>query len=285
MPPTAKPSNPVRLSQFALDNDMPEPLEPRRVYSDRQISRIIKRAAELQDQIGRGDSAGRGISIAEIEQIGRELGIDPACLHQAVAEMGGGAEPGALSIWGPTLIEARRCVNSEATEREWEMMVQEVRRMLGFTGETGKLGQALEWKTSDKELVTYQVTVSPREGQTEIQIVSRRDGAQFLTYFIAGLIGLFAALGVAAPSFSNPLELLAAGGILTGTLTAARLLLGRWSSTQRALINRLAERLGSIVRETSPLGTHETTDTTLALPLEEPEELDEMTKPRARDLA
>lgn len=232
-------------------------LESRRIYSDTEISRIIKRAAELQQETGRRDAGGRGISIAELEQMALELGLDPAHIRQAVAELGSGDDSHSkFSLLGRTLIEARRLAKGEMSEREWEKMVQEVRRTFGFTGETGKLGQALEWKTSDRELVRYQVTASPRDEGTDIQIVSRRDSAAFLIYFISVVFGLSSALAVAAPSFSNPVELLAAGGILAGALTTARLLLAGWTRTQKRMINRLIARLESIVlQETPPLAT------------------------------
>lgn len=266
---------------------MPDTFEPRRLYGDKEISRIIKRAAELQEQKGRAGSAGPGISIAELEQIARDLGIDPTYLRQAVAELGSGIDtPAKSSLLGETLIEARRLVKSEMSDLEWEMMVQEIRRALGCTGETGKLGNAVEWKTSDKELVTYQVTASPREGQTDIQIVSRRDGAAFLTYFVSGLLGLFTALSVAAPSFSNPVELLAAGGVLVGVMTTARLLVGRWSRKQKQVINRLVDKLETIVRESAPRSIGEPVpDLRPPLPHEEPEQLEEMKAPRSKERA
>jgi hypothetical protein len=266
--------------------------ETRRLYADQEISRIIKRAAQLQEQQGPGDQIGRGISIGEIEQIARDLGIDPTHVRQAASELSGSPDSASgFSLFGQALIEARRRAKGEMSERDWEMMVQEIRRALGCTGETSTLGKALEWKTSDKEIISYQVTASPREGETDIQIVSRRDGAAFLTYLVFGIVGVFSSLAIAAP-FNNPVEWLAGAGVLGGVMTTARLLLGRWTRSKKREIHRLMDKLESIVaeqpQEAVPASTRaeqSAGESRQSLRAEETEVIEETSRPRARDSA
>jgi hypothetical protein len=262
----------------------------RKLYGDKDIGRIIKRAAELQEKAGRGDQTGAGVSIAELEQIARDLGIDPSHVRQAASELSGGEEGSSgFSLFGQSLIEARRRAKGNMSERDWELMVQEIRRVLGSTGETGKLGQALEWKTGDKELVSYQVTASPREGETELQIVSRRDGVTFLTYFVVGLVGLFGATAIAAP-FTNPVDWLAATGAFGGLMGAARLLVGRWSKSQVRILDRLMDKLEAIVQEkpttsSSISATEWTGEVSPPLITEESKVVQESPRPRVRNSA
>jgi hypothetical protein len=170
-------------------------------------------------------------------------------------------------------------------------MVQEIRRVLGSTGETGRLGQALEWKTGDKELVSYQVTASPREGETNIQVVSRRDGAAFLTYFISGLLGVFGATAIASTSFPDPVALLAAVGALGGVMATARFLVGRWGHSSTRTINRLMDKLESIIADqqqavASPVRVEQTAaEAGPSLSVDEPGVVEETPRRRARDSA
>jgi hypothetical protein len=264
--------------------------QTRKLYSDKDIGRIIKRAAELQEKAGRGDQTGAGVSIAELEQIARDLGIDPSHVRQAASELTGGVEGGSgFSLFGQTLIEARRRAKGDMSERDWELMVQEIRRVLGLTGETGRLGQALEWKTGDKELISYQVTASPREAETEIQIVSRRDGVSFLTYFVVGLFGILGAVGIAAP-FTSPLEWLAGTAVFGGLMTTARLLLGRASRSRVRELERLMDKLEAIVEEkpsttTSVPAAHSAGEVSPPPTTDEPEVVRESPRPRVRDSA
>ena len=59
-----------------------------RTYSEREVAAIIERAAQAQQ---RGtDPDAPGLTLAEIERVGREAGLDPALLRRAAAEVDAG---------------------------------------------------------------------------------------------------------------------------------------------------------------------------------------------------
>ena len=58
---------------------------PRRLFSEKEISRVLKRATELQDVEGPTETT--GLSMEELQQIAAEVGIDPRHLAVAVAEL------------------------------------------------------------------------------------------------------------------------------------------------------------------------------------------------------
>ncbi len=80
-----------------------------------ELEEVIRRAGELQ-----ADSSARleeGLSEAEVVRIGRELGLDPATVRRAMAEVRGRlpAETGLLvTLAGPRTVHASRMVNRPA---------------------------------------------------------------------------------------------------------------------------------------------------------------------------
>jgi hypothetical protein len=267
---------------------MPDYLEDRRLYGDKEMSRILKRAVELQQGKGKTDSMGRGISIGEIEQIARELGIDPRYVAEAAAEIERGEEgQEEQSLLGQTIIEVRRTVRGEISERQLEMMVQEIRRTFGAAGEIGQLGQSLEWKSSDKELISYHATISPRDGQTDIQITCWRDKASFLTYFLTAMFGILTSAIIARPFMSIMsmwIGLLIGAVVLAVSLTSARLILDNLTRKEKQRINHLMNRLDVIASEIGPAQIKEATSEEEMEQLTIKEETQER-RPRVKDRA
>src|SRR6266566_2316594 len=66
---------------------MPDPQGGARRFSEKEVGLILQRAAELQQHDPRGPAEG-GLSLADIEQIAAEAGIDPRHVQAAVATLG-----------------------------------------------------------------------------------------------------------------------------------------------------------------------------------------------------
>jgi hypothetical protein len=226
----------------------------RRRYSDKEISAILKRATDLQASAGKSEWPGHGISLTEIEQVAAGAGIDPRYVRAAAAELERGDETGAgFNLWGgPMALELSRTVEGELSEEQWESLVQESRRCAGTAGIVGQLGKSLEWTTKE-ELSQTQLTVSPRQGQTTIQLLYRFDNAAFLAYFLVLLSSVFSgAVLLSALEWSPLLEWSAAGGVVVGTLALTRTLLSAWGRKQRNRLTKLLDRLEAIAVESPP---------------------------------
>ncbi len=92
------------------------PLSSRNL-SGQELEEVIRRAAELQAD--RSARIEEGLSEAEVVRIGRELGLDPATVRRAMAEVRGGPpaekEKGLLvTLAGPRTVHASRMVNRPA---------------------------------------------------------------------------------------------------------------------------------------------------------------------------
>lgn len=66
----------------------------KRIYSEEEIARLIRRAVELEADrsVSREDGTRAGLTITEIEQIAAEAGIDPELIQKAATEMESGMD-------------------------------------------------------------------------------------------------------------------------------------------------------------------------------------------------
>jgi hypothetical protein len=82
------------------------PSGSRRRVTDREIGLILRRAVELdKGSPSKAVSSARGLTLAELQEIAKEAGIDPGMVGRAVAEMEnkGSLEP--RSIGGPSPVK------------------------------------------------------------------------------------------------------------------------------------------------------------------------------------
>jgi hypothetical protein len=99
---------------------MPDDLTPRRL--DRAaLDRVLARAADLQSSFADGADASGMLTEEQIVDLGREAGLSPEHLRQAMAEeRTRGAAPEehglAVSVFGPSHIQASRVVNGTPSE-------------------------------------------------------------------------------------------------------------------------------------------------------------------------
>ena len=99
-----------------LDPGRPEPNVPATSrITNEELQAVIRRAVELQ--AGDTTAGGEGVSDVEVVRIGQELGLDPATMRLAMAEVRGRptAESGALvTIVGDRVVRASRVVKRPA---------------------------------------------------------------------------------------------------------------------------------------------------------------------------
>ncbi len=148
-------------------------MSPKRVYTDKEISAVLKRAAELQRTQGPGATS--GLSLDELEQIAADVGIDPEFVKTAALELEEGRtdETSYHVLGGPTSIDLERVVEGEMTDEKWEEAVGEIRRVFEAAGDVGQLGSTREWILRDQTGERVHVTVAPQGKNTRIRLFYR----------------------------------------------------------------------------------------------------------------
>jgi len=116
--------------------------DPSRKYDEMEIAALLERTAQLQaDDATTERLSPQGLSLAELEGIASEAGLDPEYLHRAALEIESNGKKG-FQKRTSTHIHSRRHVPSELSEDLWEEMVFELRSSFGGTTTTDFAGSA-----------------------------------------------------------------------------------------------------------------------------------------------
>lgn len=225
---------------------MPDMPSPSQRYSEQEMALILKRAAELQEG---ADGAGTQRTLAEIQQIAAEVGIDAPFVSEAVAEL---ERPRPRVGWlgAPTRFHDERNVASSLGSTEIGELLDQARAELGLHGEVRQVFDGVELRLRSA-LGTSILTVGPRAGGTRIALTTERlDQAVAIAAGSVG-IGLLAALGGVAIAINvtdNALvaSTIVAASAIAGTVVSARALwygvAERWRRRTRSIVAALSER-------------------------------------------
>ena len=165
---------------------MTDPGDRPRLYGETEIGKILQRATELQHEEPSPPSMG-GMTLAELEEIAIEAGIDPRHLRRAAMDLDSGAtEP---HFWDRVVgeqlqLERETVIPGELPESGFERVVSVIQRTANEHGQPSLLGRTLTWRAeTPNKTRTIQVVVSARGGETRIRVEER------LNQFAGGLFG------------------------------------------------------------------------------------------------
>jgi hypothetical protein len=152
-----------------------------RRYTDDEVQRLLKRAAELESEGPALPAKVEGPTLEEIESIALEAGIDPSMVRQAAHELdspSGGvtmlAPQSSLFLGAPTVFELERVVRGEASQATLERLVPLLQRAADGMGHPSLMGKTLTWQSEDSSKTrTLLVTVSGGRRETRIGLEER----------------------------------------------------------------------------------------------------------------
>lgn len=193
---------------------MNDPSNPPRLYDEGEVGKLLKRATELQREEGSASLPSGGMSLAELEEIALEAGIDPRHLRRAAAELSSSAlEPqGWERLLGERLLLVQETmVPGELDAEGFERVVGAIQRAAHEHGQPSLLGRTLTWQAETaSKMRTIQVTVTSRHGETHVRVEERLHqlaSGLFTGTTIGGGVGLGvgAGLPLAITMLSSPL--------------------------------------------------------------------------------
>lgn len=212
-------------------------------YSRDEISKILKRAAELEhkDDI---DDDGEGLTVEELQQVSKEVGLHPKYIQRALDELNNPNPSISSNIFGgPFAYHLSNTANGSLSEKEWEEVVSEIRRIHGGIGKTSKLGNTFEWEQRKQEVGYIQISLASKKDHTKININANYNYYASIIYLFTGLFGfiilkvLSEKIGV---SLVNEIVLSALGTL--GLLTGARFYISNWMKNKRKTYGKLFKR-------------------------------------------
>lgn len=232
-------------------------IEPERRYTERETALILKLAAQLEE-FAPADLVPSGHTIAEIERIATEAGIDPEAVQRAAAALSA-EEPGTLEriIGGPTTFQLERTVGGDLDNRELDELVETIRWTLAKSGDVRELSDGIEWTHKTDEGPLIQAQIATRYGRTRIRLLGRYDDPAHWTLIGAGVAATAASALVwttLEPSFLLGTGISAGlvGVAWTGTRAFWRLVARRTDRRFRHLLERLTDQTARLTEH--PIG-------------------------------
>lgn len=148
-----------------------------RTFSEEEAREVFARAAREQQAAHEAGASDEGLTLDELQEIGRASGLDPAFVAAAAAGIGALAPsretPTLLGM--PTEATRTRILPGPLSDEAWEESVEALRTLFGGPGTSGQVGRVREWRSPSKGgwsagLETH-LTVRPLpDGRTRVHV-------------------------------------------------------------------------------------------------------------------
>jgi hypothetical protein len=221
-----------------------------RRFDEAEVAEIFRRATEAQQSGQRQLPSGEGMTLAELQHIGREVGISPELISRAATAIERVGRPTSRTFLGlPVGVGRTIDLDRRLTDEEWERFVVDLRETFDARGVQKQEGSFRQWTNGN-----LQALLEPTSTGQRIRLRTIKGDARSL---MIGGLGMLGAGGVALVSallsgaadagmFSALSTLLAMGG---GMFGVGALRLPGWARLRRRQMEELAARVSGMTEE------------------------------------
>lgn len=221
-----------------------------RRYLEDEIGEIFALAADAGATSLPVPAGRRGLTLGELQEVGEEVGLAPERVARAAASLDIRDEPRprGTSLGAPVsvgrVVELPRAV----TDREWQILVADLRETFGARGRLSAHDDLREWTNGN--LHAY---LEPTENGQRLRLGTRKFGAK--AAMAVGIVGLLLGLVLltivvgGGGSFRASLAMListffAVSG--AGTLARSQIRLRRWADEREGQMEHIAARVRAL---------------------------------------
>ena len=224
---------------------------PERRFTDTEVAAILEQASNAEAPsraVGDGAEDADGLTLAQLQDIGREVGISPEAIRQAALVVDRGGLATARRFVGFPLGVGRVVyLERGLTDDEWDRFVVDLRETFAARGVVRRDGSLRQWTNGN-----LQVLLEPSANGYRVRMKTIRQQSLMLMRggigFLAAGGATFAAMALRGALHGSALflalELVTAGA---GMFTAGAIRLPSWAGRRRSQMEELAARLVSMV--------------------------------------
>lgn len=217
-----------------------------RRFDEAEVAAIFRQAAEAQHTRQQQLPAGEGLTLAELQEIGGEVGISSELIRQAATSMEKGGVPTSRTFFGLPIGVGRTIeLGRRLTDEEWERLVVDLRETFDARGTVRQDGSLRQWTNGN-----LQALLEPTETGHRVRLRTVKGDARGMmiggvSMFGAGAVSLLAAVfqGTVDAGMLSSLGFLATMG--AGMFGAGALRLPGWARARRQQMQEIAHRLTS----------------------------------------
>ena len=220
-----------------------------RRYQEDEVAEIFEAASA--PALSRGDTAPtRGLTLAELQAIGREVGIEPERIAEAAASLARSQPPLprrtelGMPLSAAHVIDLPRAL----TDREWALVVADLRETFNARGHETSQGVTRQWANGNLHAFIeptrtgYRLRLGTVKG--DALALNRMGGFGIVMGLFVGLAPLMS--GDPAATVSGAVAL---GGMGVGAFVFNALRLPRWVRLREQQMKEVAERTRALIAE------------------------------------
>ncbi len=219
-----------------------------RRYNEEEIAAIFKAAAERQEDAKSSRSTGDGLTLSELQQIGKEAGITPEMIADAASSIGNEPqiEKQSTLLGMPTSVGRTVQLGGHLSEDGWSILVSQMRSTFKAHGKTDQMGRVRSWRNGN-----LQISVEPsNEGDILRMRTVKGDAMARLAGTLAGVLAVGALsatiLSAGGPGDVRQMMLLAMILVGLGVFAMPILKLKTWARERGEQMEVLAVRAGEM---------------------------------------
>jgi len=214
-----------------------------RRYNDKEIAAIFRAAAEgpqtPRQQVSRED----GLTLADLQAIGREVGISPEAVAQAAVSVDVRRRASLRTFLGLPIGLARTVdFNRRLTDDEWERLVVQLREVFNAHGTTRSDGSLRQWTNGN-----LRVLLEPTETGHRLRFGTMHGAAMASIRAGIASLGMAATVTIATAvsgTLNNALTGIAFMGVVgLGMIANGALRLPRWARIRGRQMEALAAQV------------------------------------------
>ena len=211
-----------------------------RRYTDEETAAIFRAATEGVQPEAPPSPRSEGLTLAELQAIGHDVGIAPEAVRRAAQALEVRRTAVSRTLLGlPIGVERRVNLGRRLTDDEWEQLVAELRDVFQARGRLRADGSLRQWTNGN-----LYVLLEPTAAGHRIRMGSLHGGAAAsirLGIVALGSAAMFAVASMFGAEFGNAIPALLAGGVVL--LVSGALRVPRWARLRARQMETLAVQL------------------------------------------
>ena len=164
-----------------------------RRYGDDEVAAIFKQASETSLPSPPGAGRTEGLTLAELKEIGREVGISPEAVALAARSIDSGLPARSTKFLGlPLSVERTVELERSMTDAEWERLVVQLREVFNARGTMSSTGSFRQWTNGN-----LQALLEPVDGGHRLRLRTLNGSARASIATGVVMAGAAAAVAIA----------------------------------------------------------------------------------------
>lgn len=220
-----------------------------RRYADDEVAQIFEAATTTATRPGRAVTTRQGLTLAELQSIGGEVGIAPERIAEAAAslERSGALAPRRTQLGVPIGVGRTVDLPRAPTDREWHLLLSELRQTFGAHGKDRSDGELRAWANGN--LHAY---IEPTETGHRLRMGSTKGNGVAMGWLSILIVAVALAFFLAAVVFKGSADTYIVASVIAAigaaTYGANALRLPGWASEREEQMERIATKAQILLR-------------------------------------